>query len=363
MKSTICLFEDRAVCEPSLKILLLSLAKHSPEVQVNLFYPPANEKFLSWIRKCPQVLLRTEVKSEGHGWNVKPCVIMRLLAEGFDEVIWLDSDVIVNRNLLDVFAGIGKEVLVATEDALGDERSDKNGLRARLWGLHVGRVLPFGLNTAVLRVTKDHYRLVSRWWDFLQDKTYQTFQKKEWRQRPIHMLGDQDVLTALITSDEFSAIPLHILRRGKDILQFNGVYGYTVAERVGNLLARTPSFIHSFAGKPWADKWQLEPVTELSSYIKGIYLDLSPFTISALRFKEDLECDASWMEPHYRLSRVLRAIGLKNPALVGMPVAIFTDVVRLMKSIRKSDRSTISANQLILDSCKQNAAQTPQEAP
>lgn len=46
------------------------------------------------------------------------------------------------------------------------------------------------------------------------------------------MLGDQDVLTALLTSKEFSEIPIHILRKGRQILQFNGIYGYAVAERI-----------------------------------------------------------------------------------------------------------------------------------
>jgi hypothetical protein len=337
MKSTICLAEDREVCEPCLKLLLLSLNKHCSGTAINLFYPPAKERFLAWIKKCPQVRLQTDQVANGYGWNVKPQAIMRMIDQGFDEVIWIDSDVIVSRDILHIVAQLNSDIVVATEDALGDQRNDRNALRARLWGLPVGRVLPFGLNTGVLRVTRDHYHLMEQWWKLLQSSTYQDFQKREWSQRPIHMLGDQDVLTALLTSKEFSEIPLHILRRGKDILQFNGVYGYTVAERMRKLLGGCPTFIHSFAGKPWSERWRLEPSAGLREYVKKVYLDLSPYTLSAMEFRHELESDAEWMEAHYVLSRILRALGMGRPELVGLPVAAFMDLARIVKSMRKSD--------------------------
>jgi len=333
MKSTICLAEDRKICEPCLKLLLLSLNTHCPDATINLFYPPANDEFLTWSKKCPLLHLQNDRLRTGYGWNVKPEAIRRLIDQGFDEVIWIDSDVIVNQNIFPIFAQLKSDILVATEDALGDERDDRNALRARLWSLPVGRVLPFGLNTGVLRVSKDHYRLLERWWTLLQSSEYQHCQKKEWRQRPAHMRGDQDVLTALLTSREFSEIPIHILRKGKDILQFNGVYGYTVAERIINLLGKCPAFIHSFAGKPWSEPWQSEPSTDVTEYIKKVYLDLSPYTLSAMRFRHELGCGTEWMEPHYALSRILRALGMGYPALVGLPMAIFADLTRVAKYI------------------------------
>lgn len=342
MKSTICLAEDREVCEPCLKLLLLSLNIHCSATAINLFYPPAKNGFLTWIKKCPQVRLQMDRLKNGYGWNVKPQAIMHLIDQGFNEVIWIDSDVIVNRNMLPIFSGLKSDTLVVTEHTLSEERCDSNALRARLWGLPAGRVLPFALSSGVLRVTKDHYHLMERWWELLQSNKYQDFQKREWRQRPVHMLGDQDVLTALLTSDEFSQIPLHILRRGKHILQFDGVYGYTVAERMRNLLGDGPAFIHSGAGKPWSERWRLGPTNGLREYIKEVYLDLSPYTLSALRFQHALGCGTEWMEPHYVLSRILRALGMGYPPLVGLPMAVFADLMRAVKFIRKSPRSNLS---------------------
>ena len=329
MKSTVCLAEDREVCEPALKLLLLSLNMHCSGMAVNLFYPPAKDGFLTWIKKFPQVRVRTDHLTSGCGWNVKPQAIMRMISQGFDEVIWIDSDIIVSRNMLHIFAQLKGNIFVATEDALGDDHDDGNALRARLWRLPVGRVLPFGLNTGVLRVTKEHYRLMERWWKLLQSDEYQDFQKKEWRQRPVHMLGDQDVLTALLTSKEFSEIPIYILRRGKHIVQFNGVWGYTVAERMRKLLGDSPTFVHQFGHKPWSDRWR--PCADLRDYVKKVYLDVSPYTLSAMQFRRELECDTEWMEPHYVLSRILRALGMGKSALAGLPMAIFLDLARMGK--------------------------------
>jgi Nucleotide-diphospho-sugar transferase len=342
MKSTFCLAEDRELCEPALKLLLLSLNMHCPGMTINLFYPPAKDSFLAWIKKYPQIHLKTAPIANAYGWNVKPQAIMHMLDQGYDEVIWIDSDVIVNRNISSVMLGLKSDVLVATEDALGDERDDRNALRARLWGFPVGRVLPFGLNTGVLRVSRNHYHLMERWWKLLHSNTYQDYQKRPWRERPVHMLGDQDVLTALLTSKEFSQIPIHVLQRGNHILQFNGVYGYTVAERIGNLLADRPVFIHSFGGKPWSERWRLKPSVNLTEYIKRVYLDLSPYTLCAIRFRRKLECDTEWMEPHYVLSRFLRVLGMGHPALVGLPLAVFADLARAIKFIVQSLRSILS---------------------
>jgi hypothetical protein len=336
MNSTICVAEDRVSCEPALKILLLSLTKHSPRIAVSLFYPVAKDSFRAWLRKCPQVHLQTTPLRTGYGWNVKPQAMMRLIDEGFDEVIWIDSDVIVTRDIAAIFSNLKSECVAVAEDALGDTHYDADGLRARMWGLPVGRVLPFGMNTGVFRITQAHRGLMERWWTLLQSDEYQAVQKRPWSERPVHMLGDQDVLTALLACKEFSDIPLFILQRGRHIIQFNGVYGYSTAERVKNFLGVGPTFIHSFAGKPWLDQWDGDQVSA-REYIKKIYLDLSPYTLSASRFSGDLDCDAKWMRPHYPLSRILRWIGLGYAPLVGLPVAVGMDLVRLATKQTKPD--------------------------
>jgi hypothetical protein len=336
MKSTICIAEDRPVCEPALRLLLLSLDLHNPEKTISLFYPVASEEFLQWVRRFEQVRVQTDRLRSGFEWDVKPQAMMLLLEQGFDEAIWIDSDIVVTGEVSRVFGDLRSDCIAATEDALGDDRNDENALRTRLWGLPVGRVLPFGLNSGVCRITKHHYHLMERWWELLQSEAYRAVQRREWAERPVHMMGDQDVLTALLCSREFSDLPLFILQRGKHILQFNGVYGYTIAERTRNLFGDGPIFIHSFAGKPWLHQWKSGSLRE---YIKNVYLDVSPYTLEAREFKTEIGSNSGWIEPHYRLSRALRLLGLGRRELAGLPVAVLMDMIRAAKGNRGSTRT------------------------
>jgi hypothetical protein len=337
MKSTICVAEDRTAFEPALKILLLSLSTHCPGAEVNLFYSRASYDFCRWMKKCPQVVLQKASLKSNYGWNIKPQALICLLDQGFDEVIWIDSDILVTRDIADAFSGLDSETLAATEDTLGDDRGDSDALRARLWGFSVGRVLPFGLNTGVLRITKAHQSLLKRWWELVRLDVYQDCQKIEWKERPVHMKGDQDVLTALLTSSEYSDIPIHILRRGKHILQLSGVWGYTTAERIANLRGTEPTFIHQFGHKPWCEQWPSEQT--VLEYLKKNYVDVSPYTLMAQRYRNELECDTEWMDPHYKLSRLLRVLGTGHFALAGLPMSILLDFGRLTKWAVRAPRT------------------------
>jgi hypothetical protein len=327
MKSTICIAEDRVAFEPSLKILLLSLNAHYPGNEISLFYPPANQNFLAWIEKFPQIRIQTDHLAEGVRWNVKPQAILRLLDQGFDEVIWIDSDVIVTGNIAPILSGLESQIFLVSDE--GRDRNAQNALRAQLWGFPVGRVLPFVPNSGVFRATKDHYPLMERWWELLQSKEYQAAQQKGYMKSPLHMKGDQDVLTALLVSSEFSHIPIRLLRRGRDIVLFDGIFGYTVGDRLRTLFRGASPLIHITGLKPWSAKWPLERPIRLKDYLERVYYDVSPYTISALRFRGELECDTGWMEPHYALSRMLRLSGMGCQPLVGLPIAALADLVRV----------------------------------
>jgi hypothetical protein len=339
-QSIICVNEDREAWEPSLRVVLASLGLHSPGRAISLFYPFANEAFRQWLSGYPQVRLQAEGLRNGYGWNVKPQAIMRLLDAGFDEVIWIDSDMFVTRDIRPLFDGLDEAVFVATEHTCSLGRLDHHGAapRAQLWQFPIGRVLPASLNSGVLRVTRRHYPLMKRWWELLQSDEYQSCQQKEWMKRPIHMQGDQDVLTALLTSTEFAHIPFKMLRRGKDIVQFDGVWGYTTAERLRSLLGDGPTFIHCMGTKPWVARWKLERPNGVREYLKMVYLDVSPYTLSSAKFKEDLGCDTNWMSAHYKFSAILRSLGMQHPALAGLPMAVSLDIARLIKRVHDSIR-------------------------
>ena len=161
------------------------------------------------------------------------------------------SDIIVTGDVLKALANLDPQTLVLTEEALWTPYGDPDGMRARMWGFKVGRVLPFALNTGVIRVTRQHHRLMVRWRELLESEPYRAAQGRDWHSRPLHMISDQDVLTALLASEEFANVPLRFLLRGKDIVQYFGPYGYTLRERLIHLSGRRPAFIHSQGPKPW----------------------------------------------------------------------------------------------------------------
>jgi hypothetical protein len=60
-----------------------------------------------------------------------------------------------------------------------------------------------------------------------------------------------------------------------------------------------------------------------------LYLDLSPYTLAARKYRDDLGGDASWMRSHSILSSILRGLGLWYPPFVGLPFAVAADLFRL----------------------------------
>jgi hypothetical protein len=64
-----------------------------------------------------------------------------------------------------------------------------------------------------------------------------------------------------------------------------------------------------------------------------VYLDVSPYTLSSAKFKQDLGCDTNWMRAHYKLSSILRRLAMQHPALTGLPMAVFADIARLIKRV------------------------------
>jgi hypothetical protein len=153
------------------------------------------------------------------------------------------------------------------------------------------------------------------------------------------MQGDQDVLTALLASKEFSQVPIQMLRRGRDVVLFDGIFGYTVVDRLRNLIWGSPVMIHIAGLKPWSANWCLKPPVGLKAYVEHVYFDVSPYTLSAMRYRHELECETEWMSPHYLLSRGLRALGMGSSALTGLPIAVCADLVRIIRSRYKSKQS------------------------
>lgn len=340
----ICIAEDREWCEAPVKLLLLSLREHCPDMSVELFYPPADAAFIQWLQQFPQVNLNTQPLEGAGSWNVKPHALLQLMQRGYEEILWIDADVIVTHDFRTRFDDLAHDTLCVTEDALqSGNREDNEPPRALSWGFQLGRSLPFAANTAVLRVTTAHRTLIQRWRELLASAPYQAAQRLK-SGRPSHMFGDQDVLTALLASTEFAAIPVKFLRRGRDIIHYFSYHGYTCAERLGNLIRGMPPFIHSQVNKPWAprerERIPFEPGRLFwIKCLTCIYLDASPYALTAEKYRAQIEDDVSWIAPRTPSGKVLRLLGCGHPALVGFPVAALTDCIRLRKRLKQAWRA------------------------
>jgi len=340
-RRVICVAEDRKSCEHALKLLLISLSRHNAGTPVVVFYPPADQTLIDWIRTLDfeNISVRTTWPRGALGWNIKPHKMLDLLNEGHHEVLWIDSDVLATKNVFVALGELQDDTLVAAEECLQNQNETK-ALRARLWGFSVKREFPFPLNSGVMRVTQAHVPLLARWKELLESPKYQDAQRQPMSARPRHMFSDQDVLTALLCSEGFHNIPVKVLRRGYDIIQYYGEMGFTLAERIICLLKGMPTFLHQQGSKPWhADPH--EKLKGLRGRFVTAYLDLSPYTAVAVGLIA--MPIYPWMRPRSKFSSILRAIGLGSPPLTGLPLAVVFDLERLARLPRRLVRVLVDA--------------------
>lgn len=318
----VCAYEDRVSDLVGLKLLVLSLAQHCPGLPIHLFCPSATPEFCQWIEKYPQVQLRELPNLNIKGWNVKPDILMYLLDEGHEQAIWIDSDIIVTKDFRPLLAHLTDDTLVVAQENCW-ESSKGSVERTKAWGLSHGRSLVDVACSCVIRVTPAHRRLLEAWKQYLADPVYLEAQPK-WP-RPFHLMGDQDVLTALLGSSEFADIKLHWLRRGVDIAQCFRADGYTVGERLANLFSGLPVFVHAQGPKPWRDKGK----DGVATGVAVTYLELSPYCFAARPYSEQLNEDTSWINIESTLGKVLHTLTFGNPSLQGLPLALQAQMQRV----------------------------------
>jgi len=312
----VCLYEDRPNQVAGLKILLLSLARTCPHWPIRLRFPGIADSFRTWLKRFSQVSLHEEKLPLSGSYNVKPTVLLDGLSTGMKTCLWLDTDVSVNGNL-DFIAAVPQEAIVVTQDPW--EYPDGSTHRGATWGLRVGRSLPGALNTAVVRVTRHHERLLCAWQSSLLSEQYLQQQAKPVAQRNQHMLGDQDAISALLASEEFSAIPVRRLIHSTEILQHHGAGAYGPAQRWSNLLHGMPPLVHAMGTvKPWKMPDRPNPIHSPRDYYERTYLELSPYVHAARKFRAALDEDARWMDVQTIYGMIGTLLAFNQPALKGL---------------------------------------------
>lgn len=312
----VCIYEDRPWQLPGVKLLLLSLAKYCPSWQVCLHAPAANAEFLSWVAQFPQVSVELERLENAGSYNVKPTVLLKALNNGADECLWIDTDVLVNADLLGLLRD-SQETIVVTQDPW--EYPGGSTHRARTWKLKEGRILPGPLNSAVVKVTQHHLALVIRWQAVLRQGWYLEMQSLPAELRDKHALGDQDALSALLASEEFASIPVRRLKHPTEILQHHGAAAFSLHERWQTLRKGLPPLLHAMGTmKPWQMPQQPSLLKEFRAYYERYYLELSPYLHVARQYQDELGEQCDWLCISTGLGRVSHLASFGTPCLQGL---------------------------------------------
>jgi hypothetical protein len=336
----VCVHEDRADYLIGVKLTVLSLARHCPDLPVIISCPHPPAAFRQWVEGLPNAQLIADPALAGLGWNVKPKILQRLLDASHPDVIWIDTDIIVNKDFKERFSHLNDEtVVVAQEGYWGQEQGGT--YRTIAWGLKPGRTLPATANTAILRVTPRHIELLKAWQRLLEHPAYIRAMSQPYYERPLHMLSDMEVFTALLGATEFSHVPVEMLERGADIAQCFGPAGYTPTERLHSLSQGLPVFFHSQGPKPWERAsspgavWSSEgsSLKRLRAYYDYVHLELSPYMCIARQYREQLGEEATWMDIKSTPARALATLSAGHPALQEFPLALFDAGVRYARRL------------------------------
>jgi len=331
----VCVHEDRLANLTGLKLTILSLTRHCPGLPILVSSPGVDEGTRDWLARMPHVQQIAETGLGGKGWSIKPDILLHCLEHGHRDVTWIDADILVTRDIRPLLAALDDRTMLVSEEVYFGQRQGSYH-RTLAWGLQPARKLRTTINSGLLRVTPEHVPLLRIWRRMMQDPAYLQAQRSPHHARPLHLLSDQEVLTALLGSTLAADVPLHMLRRGHDVAQCFGPAGYTPLERLAGLRRGLPTFIHAMGRKPW-DR-QASPhdarsprslLARLRRRYEHLHAELSPYTCEARRYRDDLSPqETAWLTPVSMIGRVMTATAAGHPTMTEFPLAAFDAVIR-----------------------------------
>jgi hypothetical protein len=306
------------------KLTVLSLASHWPGLEVAVHAPGAPVGFHEWLSRRQNVFAGEAVLHDT-GWNVKPALLLHHLGAGRSPVIWIDSDIVLMGDLAARLAIEPLNALVGTED-LWWARAQGRADRTEAWGFAPGRILPRTFNTGLVRATSTHVPVLEAWYDLLQTEHYRRAQESPWADRPLHLVGDQEVLTALLGASEWAHVDVRLLRRGLDIAQCYSPASFAPTERVRLAVRRrTPVLVHAMGQKPWASPAGPPPRSRSGrfwAWVDDSHRYLTPYTWVANSLAEGLgEEDLAWLKPRPGAAW-LSAAANHDPVLQELPLSV-----------------------------------------
>jgi hypothetical protein len=312
-EAIICTYEDRLPALAGVELLARSLKRFNPRWRLTVWSPYQREAVTGLSED--DVEWRTTTELVGSGWNVKPTILLRGLREA-RRAMWFDSDIIVIGPIERIFGKDEQNLLVSQE--FRDSGKMGSQLRVLSWGWPLERTLPFHVNSGAILATHHHAALLTEWERTLRSPEYQKAQALlPVTARPLHMLGDQDVLWALLCS-RFAAVPVEFLRNGVDVVQDSGANGFHVLDRLRNIWRSEIMFVHAL-GK--TKPWQFGEQSAQLSYMRSVTYEVSPYFIAASQYSQIIR-RATWLRRHTTLAKLLAGMMGGGMATSGLPLAL-----------------------------------------
>lgn len=328
------IYEDRPSVLIGVQLAALSLARHSPDLPILAITPNAPQSFIDWAARIPSLTVQPNRDGvEGESWNVKPSVLLKAFADGHDQALWFDSDMIVTADLKARLDAIDPDTVVATEEYFWGHQQG-NPVRTTGLGLELARTFPATLNTCLLRVSRTHLPIVEQWRDILASETYLNALRQPATTRPLHLGSDLHVFTGLMGSTKFGDVPVTQLRRGTEIAQCYGPSGWTVAERFRSRKSM-PLVLHAMGTKPWDRPSVAEaagrPLRSRARVMyEAIHQDLTPYVAAAREYRGEFEGDDSWLTPATRTGAALTRMS-DSVAMRELPLALVDTAQRRLR--------------------------------
>jgi hypothetical protein len=310
----------------SLILMGESLCGVDREVSLHLTVPDAPTKVREWAASRPEVELSTEKLPELSGWNIKPSLLLQELNAGWEEALWLDSDMIVSQPISKVVQRYSRSALL-----LAEEWTDALPLAiAEGWGLKSKRPISV-VNNCFVRVTQEHRPMMERWLTMLHDPRYRAAQAMPYDERPKHFLHDGWPLIALLESEEFAGVEYDFIRRNGEIAQCAGSSGYRPTHRILDAFRGLPALIHGLGRKPWEPAGAEGGAQRL---LLDLATDVSPYVLASRRVAKKLKMKPEWVEARTLPGKMLRGVTGGHPGLAGLPLAILHSVEMRVKKMR-----------------------------
>jgi hypothetical protein len=294
------------------KLLALSLEKHCRDFTLFLGVLEENADFSDWLRRhAPHVVLvRLHAFIRGASLkHVKPVLILELFSRGITDVTWLDTDLIVLRNLEPLLEPLDNQTLLVAQDMDYDFQFHEKLLQH--YRLTPSRKLEYCVNTCVLRATTQHAALMEKYQAFLLDPFFLEQQGKSESEKLPEFAFEQKILELLVSSEGEEWRPEYTVKfipEGSGIIQELGVTTYGLRDRLLNGLGfNKPWFAHiPGAVKPWDSNTR-------SRYYRGA----SVYSSFAENYKDQMEEDMSWANSSGASSRIARFLYFGKPHWMG----------------------------------------------